>query len=225
MSRIRADRLRQAIEDKSISQSELARRVGISQASIAKLVSGEGQGSKYLHKIASELGTSPEYLMGESDDPTQRAVADRRTSYIAQEETPTDLVQVVVSDVSYGMGGAFIDDHDAEVMVQQFPRSFIRQFTKGPFNDLYFAIGIGDSMSPTIHNSDLVLIDRSQKLLRVSDQLWALAAGAIGMIKRVRVLPNGSILLVSDNPDVSDYAVGDDELHLIGRVVAVVKKL
>lgn len=52
-----------------ISQAELARRVGISQQTVAHLVSGSAFGSKHLHQIARELGTTPAYLTEETDDP------------------------------------------------------------------------------------------------------------------------------------------------------------
>lgn len=63
--------------DMKLSQSELARRVGISQASIYNLVSGKGYGSAHLHKIARELETTPAYLTGETDDPDKNAPAPR----------------------------------------------------------------------------------------------------------------------------------------------------
>ena len=58
------------MEELAISQSELARRVGVSQTTIYKLVSGDGYGSKYLHRIARELNTTAAYLSGETDDPS-----------------------------------------------------------------------------------------------------------------------------------------------------------
>jgi len=57
----------------SISQSELARRVGITQATVHRLASGRAYGSTHLHRIARELGTTPAYLEGEVDDPDQDA--------------------------------------------------------------------------------------------------------------------------------------------------------
>ncbi len=135
------------------------------------------------------------------------------------------MVEVVVSDIAYGLGGTYIDEASAETSVELFPRAFIRQFTKGPLNQLYFAAGFGDSMEPTIHTSDLILIDRSQEALRVSDQIWAVAVGEVCMVKRVRMASRQELLLVSDKPDVSDYPVAENELRLIGRVVGVVKRL
>lgn len=56
----------EAIE--GMSQSELARRVGITQGTIAALISGRSRSSTYLHQIARELRTTPSYLSGETDD-------------------------------------------------------------------------------------------------------------------------------------------------------------
>ena len=63
----RVEERRQAI---GISQAELARRVGISQSTMNSLINGDARTSRSLHKIARELKTSPEYLSGETDDPT-----------------------------------------------------------------------------------------------------------------------------------------------------------
>lgn len=64
-----ADRLKARMEACELSQAALAREVGVSQQSIGRLVSGEALGSRYLHKIATALHTTPAYLTGETDDP------------------------------------------------------------------------------------------------------------------------------------------------------------
>ena len=80
-------------------------------------------------------------------------------------------------------------------------------------------------MESTIHESDIVLIDRRQDSPRIADLIWAFAFGEIGMIKRLRPMPDGSVKILSDNPAVPPEVAHDGELHIIGRVVAVVKKL
>jgi len=62
-------RIRERLDAFDMSQSELARRVGLTQGTIAALLSGRSRSSAHLHKIAKALGTSPEYLTGETDDP------------------------------------------------------------------------------------------------------------------------------------------------------------
>lgn len=71
---IHSDRVRRLLEERGISQSELARRVRVTQGAIAKIVSNNPGGSSHLHKIARELGTTPEYLLGEIDDPGEDAL-------------------------------------------------------------------------------------------------------------------------------------------------------
>lgn len=66
---LRAERLKALMATHGLSQSELARRVGVTQTTIRKLVTGAGYGSKHLHRIARVLDTTPEYLTGETDDP------------------------------------------------------------------------------------------------------------------------------------------------------------
>lgn len=57
------------MEAAGFSQAELARRVGVSQPTIFKLIHQSKKGSAHLHRIARELGTTPAYLSGETDDP------------------------------------------------------------------------------------------------------------------------------------------------------------
>lgn len=64
-----AKRVRSLMDERQISQAALARRVGISQQSVARLVSGSAMGTRHLHQIARELRTTPAYLSGETDDP------------------------------------------------------------------------------------------------------------------------------------------------------------
>ena len=56
-----------------LSQSELARRVGISQGAMNNLIAGRSRSSTHLHKIARHLATTPAYLTGEVDDPDENA--------------------------------------------------------------------------------------------------------------------------------------------------------
>ena len=58
---------------KGLSQTQLAKLSGLSQATIGKLESGISSGSSHLHKIARALGTTPAYLSGETEDPASDA--------------------------------------------------------------------------------------------------------------------------------------------------------
>lgn len=211
-------RLEERLHAKRMSQSELARRVGTRQSTISGLVKGGSRSSSYLHKIARELETSVEYLVGETDDPSEN---------YAPPVVHENVIEVPMIDLAYGMGGTFLDDvaEETEVRTEPFPLSFIRRYTRAKPGNLVFAEGIGDSMAPTITSNDLMLIDQSDNALRIADQIWAFSFGGVGMIKRLRPRPDGSVAILSDNPNVPEDRAVDDELFLIGRVVAKVSKL
>lgn len=62
-----------------LSQTQLAKAAGVSQATIGKLESGISSGSSHLHRIARALRTSPAYLSGETNDPDTDIAPDSLT--------------------------------------------------------------------------------------------------------------------------------------------------
>lgn len=232
------DRIEERLRAMGWSQAELARRIGVQSTSIWKLVQGQSQGSKHLHHIARELQTSVEYLEGETDDPNPGRLADRQSGWhgLALGKVPgdrprlvakpdgQDVVEVAQIDLRYGLGGTFLDNH-VESEMRMFSRAWLRQFTDSRPEDLVWAKGQGNSMEATISDGDIVLIDRRQDTVLMADLIWAFAFGHIGMIKRLRPMPDGSVKILSDNPAVPQETAHDDELHIVGRVVAVVKKV
>lgn len=56
------DRLKEARRDAGLTQVQLAKRVGITQASYSELERGEGRGSKHIVPLAAALGVRPEWL-------------------------------------------------------------------------------------------------------------------------------------------------------------------
>jgi transcriptional regulator with XRE-family HTH domain len=72
-SMIVSSRVEEKMKERGFTQSELARRVGVTQPSIYKLLRSSKKGSTHLHRIASVLGTTPAYLSGETDDPNDNA--------------------------------------------------------------------------------------------------------------------------------------------------------
>lgn len=221
----RGDRLAALLREKGLSQSALAQRVGVSQATIWKLISTPSQGSKHTHRIAAELGTTSEFLMDETDDPGASALAERLLPFrpVPVERDP-DVVELSEIDLRFGLGATYVDS-PAEVRKRRFSREWLRNFTNAAPEQLVWTVGTGDSMEPTIRSGEVILIDRSQQSPRFGDEIWACSFGDIGMIKRLRPMPDGTVQIHSDNQVVRPEVAADGELHVYGRVVAVVRKL
>ncbi len=211
-----------------LNQSELARVVGLKQPSIGRLLSGETRESGKLLDIARALGTTPEYLTGidaASSGGGVKAPIRSIAGFPSRTESDPlrDVVPVQEIDLAFGMGGQFLDVQAVQESTVMFPAAWVRQFTGSDPSHLRFCKGKGDSMAPTIGHHDIVLFDLSQNHLNEQDAIWVLALAEIGMIKRVRAMPDGSYEINSDNPLISSQIAVDGELHVIGRVVATIK--
>lgn len=213
-------RVSERMRELGFSQSSLARSVGVTQQTIGKIVTGQVAGSSHLHKVAQLLETTPNYLMGETDDPSEGFVPVPSTEAVAEE---LGLVPVREIDLRYGMGATDLDV-PVTTTVRHFSKEWIRTYTNASPDDLFFAQGVGDSMAPTIQDSDLLLIDASQQSVFMADKIWACAYGNSGMIKRLRQMPDGSVKILSDNQNVPPEIAYDGELHVLGRVVAIIRK-
>lgn len=220
--RIDGSRVRQRMDQLGLSQNGLAERVGVSQASIAKIAGGQSFGSKHLHRIARVLGTTPAYLTGETDDPSEGALPVPTADDIADQVGGVRIKEI---DLDYGMGASWIEGVPVTEVERVFPADWLVQFTRAHPQHLFFAHGAGDSMMPTIMDRDIVLIDTTQQTLNMADRIWAVAFGGAGMIKRLRPQPDGGVKLMSDNPSVRDEVAYDGELSIIGRVVGVMRKV
>lgn len=216
------ERIQERLRLLGMSQAELGRRVGLTQPAIANLIHRNKAGTSHLHRIARELATSPAYLAGETDDPSEGALPAPRADEIA-----AHLDSVLVPQVEMGLsmgGGAAIDEWP---IIQQVPlsRTWLRSLGLGAPEGLMIAPGVGDSMMPTILDGDWCIIDRSQNTPRQQDRIWALTYGGWGMIKRLRALPDGTLQINSDNPAVSPIIAYEGEAQIIGRVGGVVRRI
>ena len=206
-------RIKETMARRAISQSELARRIGVTQGTVNQILGGKTERSKYLPDIARVLDVSLEWMMGE-DVPPGTVIKTREIDY----------VQLAELDIGYGMGGgSFLEGMPGEEP-RIFDPTWLREITRSPPEMLFVARGIGDSMMPTLLDNDTLIVDRGQRMLTQQDRIWALSYGELGMVKRVRRQPNGTFLLMSDNPAISPIEASEDELHIVGRVVWIGRK-
>lgn len=217
--------LAKAMKAAGLSQSELAERVGMKQPSIARLLTGETKTTRALDLIARQLQTSPAYLRGETDDPSPKLGEQHLAWRGPPPEVPDGTVMIPQLDIGYSLGGGSVFEEYAQTALIPFPREWLRPLIGGTFGDLFVARGEGDSMMPTILDSDVVVIDTAQKSIVKQDRLWCLNYGELGMIKRVRMQPDGGALIISDNPAVDNFTAYDGEVQAIGRVIWIGRRV
>lgn len=201
-----------------LSAAEVARRAGLAATTIQRPIKGTADtriSQRTIEKLHEAFPKFPGWTRA-------------GTAALASFEKPeAQMVEIASMDLNFGLGAAFMDseivEHAADTML--FPRDWLRSITTSSPNRLYWARGVGNSMEPTIGDGDVILIDRSAVGSTFGDLYWAIAFGQTGMVKRLRPMPDGSVKILSDNPNVPPEVAHDGELHVFGRVIAVVRRI
>jgi len=146
---------------------------------------------------------------------------------------PRDEMAYVRSvDISFGMGNPAVVDEYPETQLVPFNLGFIRTITKASTDQLVILGGHGESMEPTLLRNDMLLIDTSQRQPLVSDLIWAFHYAGGGMIKRLRRIREtyheerrDRFLIISDNAAVPDQIADIGDVHVIGKLIWIGRKM
>lgn len=206
------------------SRKWLASETGLSESTISDYIRDGIAKTEAAIAIAGALDVSLQWLLTGEGALERPVVADRQFAYRAAEREGDELVEVAEIDPRFGAGGVIMDEHAAPEM-RTFSRTWLRQITSTPPEELYWARPKGDSMAPTIGDGEPVLIDRRQDTVLDADLVWAFAWGDIGAIKRLRPMPDGTVKILSDNPAVPPDVAHEGEIHIFGRVICVVRNV
>lgn len=199
-----------------------ARAAGVKPVTYRAYENGQNSYAAKAPDFAAKLGVTTDWLLKGGPLPTSQVPA-LVTDLDAAEQLDAVLLPEV--EVAYSLGGGSISDDFPVVQMVPFSRSWLSSLTRSPADALMVARGEGDSMTPTIMDQDIVIIDRSDRRFNSQDRIWAVAYGQFGMIKRVRARPDGQFEINSDNPAVTPIIAAEDEVAFIGRVVGVIRRI
>lgn len=77
----------------------------------------------------------------------------------------------------------------------------------------------GDSMTPTVNDGDVVLVDTSQTTI-MDGKVFTIQVGNGAFVKRLKYLADGRLVIVSDNPEEQNVPVEESmNLRVTGRVI------
>lgn len=208
-----AERVQERRQTRGLSQSALARRIGVRPQSIQQLEQGAIAKPRYLLELARELGASPDWLL-HGDEAAPQTTPDEEFALIPA----YDLA------ASAGPGTVFQAENVKYRLA--FRRPWLKGATAATDELLAVLEAAGDSMEDTVRHGDTLLVDRSQTnprfdaifVLRWEDQL---------LLKRVLADPaRRRITLISDNPRYPAIPdIQPDDLDVIGRVIWVGRRV
>lgn len=210
-----SERLTSLMNEKGISQAELARLIGIKQPSVFKILNGETRNPKKILEIATVLNVDPHWLKtGEGDpDPSYRIVE------VSEPQNP-NTVRIDILDVEASAGnGAYLSPTEQGLLSQEFDLTFFhQQFGRADAKHLKLITVKGDSMAPTLESGDLLYVDISENYF-AADGLYVFTFDGQTFVKRLQKVGK-EMLVISDNPTYKEWTfTQDDDVFIHGRVV------
>lgn len=205
-------RLEQFIEQKKVSRRSLANLSGTTEASIRNYIKGRMPQVDVAYKIAKILDVSlDELISGESSGASMS----------------DEYAFIPVYSIKVSAGHGFANGNEEDIVRRLAFRKNWLNFRGLKESNLALVVTQGDSMEPTLHSGNSLLIDTSNKsltdgciyVIRVGDELYA---------KRLQKQFNGGVRLISDNKEYDDQLVQPnevDQLQIVGKVVWVGKDL
>lgn len=206
------------------SADRLARTVGVSPSAFRKWLKGEAEPSRErLVALADAAGVNIAWLArGDGPEPRLR---DRRGAIKATvEDERLDLSQFVVlpkrpEAAAAGAGTPQPPNTLSEYIA--FGHDWVRAELDVAPETLLLETAVGESMSPTLGDRDLLLIDTSDRKLREFG-IYVLEYGGERLVKRVQRKLDGSLILISDNVIYEAERIPAEragDVTVVGRVV------
>lgn len=220
--RLKWARARAGFED----AASFARAMKLPPVSYRAYEAGQNGFAKHAPTFAKKLGVTLEWLLEGGDLPEGGSPIVPQPPSLEEFAAEHGLALVEQVDLALGMGATYLDGNKPEVLgIVPFRADWLRGLHEGPIERLKVVSGRGDSMEPTIRDGDIVLVDTAQRRIDDQDRIWAIAYGELGMIRRVRVTPRGTWMLMPDNGVVRPDEVGDGEVAVIGRVIWIGRRI
>ena len=197
-----SERIKALIEQSGLSYRSLAKKVGVSNVTVRNWAIGHSEPNREgLEALCEIFGVTPAYVMfGDATSPVQTLVEDGIVS-----------IPHVNAEVSCGHG--FLNTDELELIrFVRVSQGFIRRYCPSA---LQIMAAFGDSMEPTLHEGDAVIVDISEKKI-VRDGMYVVRIGEGLFVKRVQVTPEG-LRLLSDNKFYEPINTTPESIEVIGR--------
>lgn len=187
-----------------------ARVVGVSDNAIYKWLAGRGQPSvNNLVALARAARVSIEWLAtGEESKQSAQAIT-RAVEH-------GDFIFMPRNRIRFSSGREGVLRSEQVVDSIAFRAAWVKGSLHTESRDLLLIEVVGDSMAPTVEDSDLILANLAEPRFR-QDGIYLLRHDGGLTVKRIQRRPDGKLLIRSDNPKYEPMVVGS--VKIIGRVI------
>lgn len=213
------ERIKEAMADAGCNGTDLWRACGLTSGAVSQWINGPTKTIKgeNLLKVSRFLKVRPEWLAS--------GAGKKNLSLDGPNATITIGVPIPLMNAAGSMGaGNDLPDNEVVIDSLRISKAWVESNLSqiSSVSNLAFIHAIGDSMTPTFNDGDILLVDTGNNSV-TADKIYVLSAHGRLFIKRVRQRIDGTYEVSSDNPAVrtTDILNGDHEIEVKGRVVWV----
>jgi phage repressor protein C with HTH and peptisase S24 domain len=225
------ERLKEARNQLGLKQGEMAAQSGVSARAYQGYEAGRSVPGGDAIQGFVRVGINSNWLLtGEGEMlvndlvPRSRYDWDKDIHAKSKQETElpspiSDLSAQFASITRSSVEGIFESDQIVDHI--SFRADWVRTELNADPANLILITAIGDSMEPTIHAGDLLLIDRSSKVIK-QDAIYCFAANDNLRVKRIQLKLDGSFVISSDNAKYEPELLTADDaasLKIIGCAI------
>lgn len=191
--------IKQSRKEKGITQNELAKRIGVSAGAISRWESGDIENMRRdrIEKLADALGIDPNIIIG--IEPNKEMDGNIPILGRVAAGIPIDAVEEIIG-------------------YEEIPKRLLAYAS-------YFALKIrGESMQPNIQDSDIVIVRKQESASDGDIVIAQVNHDEEATCKRLKMYRD-QIMLLSDNPAYSPQVYDAKDVHIVGVVTEVRRKL
>lgn len=211
-----SDRLRARANQLGLAPAQIAEMAGVNRSFVYDILRGRSARPKLatLRKVAEALQVDVAWLMhgqGEVEGITPYAINPDESFVAIAQATPRP---------SMGGGAVVEDGYEQPSRSYHFRRSWIKRQLRASPSQLRIMRLEGDSMLPTLHDGDTVLVDMT-RTVPAPTGIFVLHDGMGLVAKRLELVADSTppkIRILSDNPLYSPYEQMIEDIRIIGRI-------
>jgi len=208
-----------------MNQENFAKRLGISQAHLAKVENGKNNFSrKVINRVANEFGVSIAWLeTGEGKAPfVQKKGLGGEDQGSSSIQRSGELDYFLIPPYPQQSGEEKIVEGDLYVKIMPL-KSWVRNALQIDPDHLSMLLMEGESMSPTLNPGDILVVDQSRGKESLEEGIYLITLNGSGpLLKRLQPLLQGKIKIISDNPRYESITVSLEEsaeIKILGRII------
>ncbi len=204
------------------TMAELAKMVGVSEATISRWESGDIANMKRdkISSLAKALQVTPAFIMGWEDEPNGPSnPPDTDAELPAPIITEDTVTFPVIGEIAAGFEHIAAEDWEGDTI--EIPHSYL----SGRSNTDFFVLKVkGDSMYPLYHDGDRVLILKQENVDYSGDIGAVIYDDEKATLKKVEYVQGEWMKLVAINPAVPPETIEGERLEHC-RIIGIPKLL